>query len=234
LMVWALLTLNASLYPENQTYIQIAPAYADNELKISFQFPLDSQALSLNRYQYIAASKRIVNQYLALDTGAVAQIGLDAYAVAVAEGFLGTRAEWLASLVGPAGPQGSQGIQGIQGDPGISAYEVAVAGGFVGTEAEWLASLIGETGLQGAQGIQGIQGDPGISAYEVAVAGGFVGTEAEWLASLIGETGPQGEQGIQGIQGVPGPQATGVYDGGDAFTSATAYYVLNLDFGGAA
>lgn len=81
--------------------------------------------------------------------------GDSAYDVAVANGFVGTEAEWLASL---EGPQGIQGIQGIQGNPGVdgvdgdSAYEVAVANGFVGTEQEWLDSLIGPQGATGPAG----------------------------------------------------------------------------------
>ena len=63
--------------------------------------------------------------------------GLSAYEVAVANGFNGTEAEWLQSLVGPAGKDGQNGA---------SAYQVAVANGFSGTEAEWLASLKGEDG----------------------------------------------------------------------------------------
>ena len=35
------------------------------------------------------------------------------------EGFVGTEATWLASLVGPQGTQGTQGIQGIQGIQGV-------------------------------------------------------------------------------------------------------------------
>ncbi len=54
--------------------------------------------------------------------------GPDAYEVAVAAGFSGTREQWLASLEGGAGK---------------SAYQVAVDAGFVGTESEWLASLVG-------------------------------------------------------------------------------------------
>lgn len=86
--------------------------------------------------------------------------GLSAYQIAVANGFVGTQAEWLATLGGIPGP---------------SAYDVAVDNGFVGTEAAWLASL---------------EGDPGPSAYEEAVANGFVGTEAEWLDSLVGPSTP--------------------------------------------
>ena len=92
LMVWALLVLNASLYPENKTFIKILPKYEDGELRIDFDFPLDSQALTLNSYQLIGASKRIVNGYLDLDTGIVSQIALDAYDVAKAEGFIGSKA----------------------------------------------------------------------------------------------------------------------------------------------
>lgn len=45
----------------------------------------------------------------------------DAYAIAVRNGYEGTEAEWLASLVGK------------------SAYEIAVMNGYKGTEAEWNA-----------------------------------------------------------------------------------------------
>lgn len=63
--------------------------------------------------------------------------GASAYEVAVANGFVGTEAEWLTSLAGA---------------PGASAYEVAVANGFVGTELEWLASLEGADGGGGTGG----------------------------------------------------------------------------------
>lgn len=62
--------------------------------------------------------------------------GDSAYEVAVANGFVGTEAQWLDSLVGPEGPQGVQGAQGPQGPQG-------------------------ETGPQGPQGPQGIQGPTG-------------------------------------------------------------------------
>jgi hypothetical protein len=68
--------------------------------------------------------------------------GLSAYEIAVAEGFVGTEAEWIASL------------QGADGVAGSSAYEVAVENGFVGTEQEWLDSL------QGADGPTAVSLDP--------------------------------------------------------------------------
>ena len=58
--------------------------------------------------------------------------GLSAYDIAVKNGFVGTEAEWLASL-----------------SEGESAYDIAVKNGFVGTEAEWLASLKGTDGEDG-------------------------------------------------------------------------------------
>lgn len=61
--------------------------------------------------------------------------GPSAYDAAVANGFVGTEAAWLATL------------QGVDGE---SAYEVAVANGFVGTEAAWLLSLKGADGSAGA------------------------------------------------------------------------------------
>lgn len=47
------------------------------------------------------------------NTGATGANGLSAYQVAVANGFAGTQAEWLASLKGEKGDQGDQGPPGI-------------------------------------------------------------------------------------------------------------------------
>lgn len=113
------------------------------------------------------------------DTGLTGADGDSAYQVALDNGFVGTQAAWLASLVGPEGPQGDQGIQGIQGVPG-------------------------EDGSQGVPGNDGAPGEDGLSAYQLAVADGFVGTLPEWLESLVGPEGPEGPQGDQGIQGIPG------------------------------
>lgn len=50
--------------------------------------------------------------------GARGEDGLSAYQVALANGFVGTEAQWLASL---EGAQGIQGIQGEKGDDGAPA-----------------------------------------------------------------------------------------------------------------
>ena len=158
--------------------------------------------------------------------------GLSAYEVAVANGFTGTQAEWLTSLIGETGAtgntglsayevavangfvgsendwlaslEGPQGETGLTGNTGLSAYEQALSEGFVGTLAEWLTSLIGETGATGAAGSDG---SDGLSAYELAVANGFTGSEAEWLTSLIGATGSAGLNGKTVLNGLSVPAA---------------------------
>lgn len=91
------------------------------------------------------------------DTGNQGDAGKSAFDVAVANGYLGTEPQWLASLKGLAG---------------LSAYQAAVNAGFPGTEAEWVASLPGTDGVNG------------LTAYELAVFEGFVGTQSEWISSL--------------------------------------------------
>lgn len=103
------------------------------------------------------SSGRILVRALPSEVGGAGTAGASAYEVAVDNGFVGTEAEWLASLVGPTGakgdtgdtgatgatgPQGPQGIQGIQGIQGDT----------------------GPTGATGATGPQGPQGDPGVVA----------------------------------------------------------------------
>ena len=84
--------------------------------------------------------------------------GDSAYQVAVANGYTGTEAEWLASLkvkgdpgltayeIAVASGYSGSAIQWLHDLEGASAYEVALAAGYVGTSAEWLASLKGADG----------------------------------------------------------------------------------------
>jgi len=87
--------------------------------------------------------------------GATGATGQSAYQLAVANGFVGTLAQWLESLVGD---DGAPGAAGAAGPSGKSTYELAVINGFVGTEAEWLASLQGDDGAPGAAGPAGPAG----------------------------------------------------------------------------
>lgn len=106
--------------------------------------------------------------------------GESAYEVAKRNGFAGTEAQWLTSLVGDSayktwlkqpGNAGKTEADFIKSLEGLSAYEVAKKNGYVGTEAAWVLSL------------------QGLSAYDVAKKNGFVGTEAAWLLSLEGSDG---------------------------------------------
>ena len=86
--------------------------------------------------------------------------GKSAYQLAVEKGFVGTEAEWVASLKGETGPIGPRGIQGEVGPQGLK----------------------GETGATGPQGIQGPKGDNyQITEADYAAQGVFIIT----LASLV-------------------------------------------------
>ena len=86
--------------------------------------------------------------------------GLSAYEVAVADGYTGTRIQWVASLkgdkgekgdkgsTGATGIQGTQGIQGPKGDTGAKGDKGNQGG-------------VGSQGVQGVQGVQGLKGDKG-------------------------------------------------------------------------
>lgn len=86
---------------------------------------------------------------LSISKSQVLQINLDAisvndgksaYEIAVNLGFVGTEAEWIASL---------------QGSDGKSVYEIALELGFVGDQAAFIASLKGDPGNDGADGADG-------------------------------------------------------------------------------
>jgi hypothetical protein len=193
-----------------------------------------------------------VNSAVVGEQGPAGADGDSAYEVAVANGFVGNEAAWLASLVGAegadgadgaAGAPGADGADGAAGADGDSAYEVAVANGFVGNEAAWLASLVGADGADGAQGDvgpagpegpAGPQGPAGADGAQGAVGPGIVfqgsvATEADLPAngnaqgdaylvqaddslhifdgnSFVDGGSIQGPQGIQGAEGPAGPQ----------------------------
>ena len=98
--------------------------------------------------------------------------GLSAYEIAVANGFIGDEAEWLASLVGPQGPagnDGNDGAPGADGTDGASAYEIAVANGFIGDESAWLASLVGPQGPAGSDTVPSAIVEKGNISYTLAL-----------------------------------------------------------------
>lgn len=141
--------------------------------------------------------------------------GPSAYAVAVANGFVGTEAEWLASLVGPTGPagadstvpgpqgpQGIQGLQGVQGDVGPAGPQ----------GPQGLPGADGPQGLQGPVGPAGPQGLPGADGPI-----GPIGPQGPAGADSI-VPGPAGPQGAQGEVGPAGPQGDAGPAGADGAT----------------
>jgi hypothetical protein len=172
LLVWALLTLSASLHPDGRDYIQIDPRYGDGQLRINCQLPGDRQALGLSGFHLIAGVQRVAGQYVELNSGAVAAIAQDAFEIAQAEGYSGTRAEWLASLKGEPGPPGPAGADstvpgppgetGPQGPPGPPGADSTVPG------------PPGETGPQGPPGPAGADSTVPGPAGSVSAAGALI------------------------------------------------------------
>ncbi len=113
--------------------------------------------------------------------------GDSAYTVAVKNGFVGTEAEWLASLKGDQGDQGIQGPIGPTGPTGatgngISSIDMGSSG--------WM-SIHTTDGTDYSFYVKGDKGDTGAKGDK-----GDTGAK--------GDKGDQGEQGIQGIQGEKG------------------------------
>ncbi|MFI1771541.1 hypothetical protein ACH5TX_07485, partial [Flavobacteriaceae bacterium MEBiC06459] len=102
--------------------------------------------------------------------------GDSAYQIWLDNENTGTKADFLASLVGETGAQGPQGVAGNDGADGAD-------------------------GVNGTNGVDGADGD---SAYQIWLDNENTGTEAVFLASLKGDKGDKGDTGNQGPQGVPG------------------------------
>ena len=125
--------------------------------------------------------------------------GLSAYEVAVKNGFEGTEADWLESLVGPAGPTGETGPGGPQGERGPQGEK-----GEPGEKGDK-----GDTGEQGIQGIPGEKGEKGDTGAPGADgAKGDKGDKGD-----TGATGAQGEPGKDGADGKDGTSATHSWNG---------------------
>ena len=160
-------------------------------------------------------------------TGPQGEKGEDVYTAAVAEGFKGSRADFLKSL---------------RGESGTSAYDEAVASGFKGTREEWLASLKGEQGKQGEKGEQGQKGDIGPGVYidgtvestdKLPATGNdghgylidndfYVYQDGQWK-----NVGPiRGPQGLTGKEGPVGPQGP-VGAKGDKGDSGNIWVVMD-------
>ena len=172
--------------------------------------------------------------------------GRSAYQTAVDNGFVGSEAEWLASLRGESGPAGKDGkaftIKGYY--PSMNALEDAVPAPKEGdsygvgqekpyaiytwdaVHLQWVDNGTIQ-GSQGPAGTEGPAGPDGRSAYQTAVDNGFRGSEAEWLASL---KGPKGDAGETGPQGPAGPAGRSAYQAAveNGFEGSEAEWLASL------
>ena len=143
--------------------------------------------------------------------GADGADGDSAYQVAVNNGFVGTEAQWLASLVGPQGPQGIQGIQGPAGTDGVDGAD----------------GLDGKTVLNGTVDptTEGVDGDFYINTTTDTIfgpkAGGVWGSGTS-LVGPTGATGPQGPQGDPGPTGATGNTGPAGADGSKWYSGTGA------------
>ena len=153
------------------------------------------------------------------DPGADGAAGLSAYEIAVSEGFVGTEAEWLASLVGPQGETGATGagltVLGELADPGDLPPTGDLGDAYLIAGHLWTwngATWVDAGEIQGPPGADGADGTDGTDGREIEVQKGathiqwrYVG-EATWidLVALADITGPQGDTGSAGADGADG------------------------------
>ena len=132
--------------------------------------------------------------------GDLGNTGADAYTLAVANGYVGTQAQWIASLKGSTGAQGLKGDTGVQGPQGAQGIPGAVGA----TGPTGATGPMGPKGDPGAQGLQGLTGATGPTGSQGPI--GLTGaTGPQGVQGLTGATGPKGDTGSQGLQGATGP-----------------------------
>lgn len=142
--------------------------------------------------------------------------GKSAYEVAVDNGFVGTEAEWLASLEGPPGEVGAAStVPGPKGDTGDASTVPGPPG-----DDSTVPGPKGDTGADST--VPGPQGNPGTAA-SVAVGStttGNPGTNASVTnsgtssAAVLDFTIPRGNTGAAGTNGTNGTNGQGVPTGG--------------------
>lgn len=113
------------------------------------------------------------------------EAGDSAYQVAVANGFMGNEAAWLASLVGP---QGTQGIQGPTGSTGATGATGAT-GPAGPTGPEGPTGPAGPTGATGPTGPTGPAGADGTGSGTVTSVSGTGTVSGLTLTGTVTDTG---------------------------------------------
>lgn len=108
------------------------------------------------------------------DPGPAGADGASAYEVAVANGFVGDEAAWLASLVGATGPAGATGATGPAGAPGTAA---TIAVGTVTTGAAGSSASITNVGTSSA------------AIFDFTIPRGDAGAGGGGAVTISGKTG---------------------------------------------
>ena len=132
--------------------------------------------------------------------GAAGADGKSAYELAVENGFVGSEADWIASLVGADGQDGQDGAAGITPQVRINAetnlWELSYDNG-----ATWVSLGIPATGADGNDGDKGDKGDKGdtgeTGAAGVGVSNVYVGEDLHlWLEMTDGTVIDAGYVGV--------------------------------------
>lgn len=166
-------TLEPVAEPEAAWYVALAAVQAALEEVQAGQVPPEQIEAAVVAYLTENPVEGVTQQQLEDAIAAVELLpgadGASAYDVAVAAGFVGTQAQWLASLVGPPGDDGEPGSDG---GPGPSTEWRSTAthlqsrpvGGTTWTDVVALSAITGPPGDDGPPGATTIDGIAGLRA----------------------------------------------------------------------
>jgi hypothetical protein len=146
--------------------------------------------------------------------GADGTNGLSAYEIAVANGFVGDQAAWLASLEGAEGPQGPAGVAGPEGPAGPAGADGAA--GPEGPAGAAATIAVGTTTSVPSGGTASVtnSGTPEAAVLDFVLVEGPQGP--------AGPEGPAGPAGADGAAGPAGADGAPGADGLDGY-SVTVY-----------
>jgi len=147
-------------YPRSADYTDLIDTLASDVHVSSFQ--PSSPLLSPLWFNTSTLNLSVYNGTTWVTIGGGAS-GASAYELAVTNGYSGTEAQWLASLVGATGATGPTGATGATGPQGIQGLTGAT--GAQGPKGD--TGDTGPTGATGATGPQGATGATGASASDL-------------------------------------------------------------------